>query len=247
MITDHDLIIIPTFNERENILPLLESIHVQYPQVRVLIVDDHSPDGTADIIEKKDSFKEFLHVMRRTGKRGLGLSYVDGYRYALNAGYNRAAQMDADFSHDPSYLESMFQAAEQADVVLGSRYCQGGGVKDWPYHRYLLSRFANRYVALITGLRVLDATSGFRVYTQSALKKLPLGNIVSNGYAFQVEMTFLSLKAGLSLKEVPIVFRDRTKGQSKISRKVLIESMLIPWKLRFGKTPDAVSIAIKKE
>ena len=245
MITDQDLIIIPTFNERENIQPLLESIHVQYPLVHVLIVDDHSPDGTADLIEKNESFKKFIHVMRRTGKRGLGLSYVDGYLYALNEGYNRAAQMDADFSHDPSYLESMFHAAEEADVVLGSRYCPGGGVKDWPYHRYLLSRFANRYVALITGLKILDATSGFRVYTRSALKKIALGNIASNGYAFQVEMTYLSTKAGLTLKEVPIVFRDRTKGQSKISRKVLIESMLIPWKLRFGKTHPEASKPVK--
>jgi dolichol-phosphate mannosyltransferase len=229
------LVIVPTYNECENIGPLLEKIFEAAPQVDVLVVDDNSPDGTADLADKEFRGDSRFNVLRRTGPRGLGRSYVDGYGWALAAGYARVVQMDADFSHDPGYIPALIEAAEAADVVIGSRYCQGGGVRDWPQRRVLLSRFANRYVAAITGLKVTDATAGFRCYTRRALERIGILDIVSSGYAFQVEMTHRARAAGLRIVESPIIFTDRTRGQSKISRTVLLESAVMPWKLRLGR------------
>ncbi len=172
--------------------------------------------------------------MRRTGLRGLGRSYVDGYRFALAGNYARVIQMDADFSHDPKYLPDMVAASAGADVVMGSRYCEGGGVRDWPRSRLIMSRFANKYVSVITGVKIKDATAGFRCYTRRALERINIDEIVSNGYAFQVEMTYRAELAGLRVVEIPIIFTDRTLGQSKISRSVLIESAILPIRLRFS-------------
>lgn len=235
MTPDRTLVIVPTYNERENIVPLVDQIFTTSPDVDVLLVDDNSPDGTAAFAEERFRNNSRFNVLRRTGPRGLGRSYVDGYQWALAAGYARVVQMDADFSHDPAYIPDLIKAAQAADVVIGSRYCFGGGVRDWPARRILLSRFANRYVGAVTGLRVLDATAGFRCYTRRALERIGIHEIVSNGYAFQVEMTHRARYNGLRIVETPIVFTDRTRGHSKISRTVLLESMIIPWKLRFSR------------
>src|SRR5579862_4059525 len=184
------LVIIPTFNERENLPEMVRQGMAAAPDADVLIVDDASPDGTADLADELFGDNSRFHLLRRTGERGLGLSYVEGFTWALSRGYDRVVQMDADFSHSPVYVPDLITASERADVAFGSRYCPGGGVRDWPMHRRALSRFANRYVALITGLPIHDATSGFRCYTRRALEAMSIGSVVSNGYAFQVEMTY---------------------------------------------------------
>jgi dolichol-phosphate mannosyltransferase len=231
---DRTLIIVPTYNERENLPILAEQIRTSIPDAHLLIVDDNSPDGTADLADSLFSDWDGASVLRRTGRRGLGRSYVDGYGHALRSGYARVVQMDADLSHDPAYVPELIDASATADVILGSRYCEGGGVRDWPAHRYWLSRFANRYVAVVTGLPIKDSTSGFRCYTRRALEKIAIDRIESNGYAFQVEMTYRASEAGLKIAESPILFTDRLQGKSKISRTVLIESVIMPWRLRFA-------------
>jgi dolichol-phosphate mannosyltransferase len=227
--------IIPTYNERENAVRIIERVIEAVPTGHLLLVDDDSPDGTADVVSEHFAGNERVHVVRRTGLRGLGRSYVDGYLWAMERGYDRVAQMDADFSHDPGYLPTLLEASLSADVVLGSRYCTGGGVRNWPVRRKLLSRFANRYVAAVTGTPVHDATSGFRVHSRKALESIGVERIVSNGYAFQVEMTYRAQMSGLRVVERPIVFVDRTEGKSKMSGGVIWESVLMPWKLRFGR------------
>lgn len=238
MPADRTVVIIPTYNERENITEIVPRVFEAAPEVHFLLVDDNSPDATAELAEERFGANPAFHILRRTGLRGLGRSYVDGYLWALDQGFARIVQMDADFSHDPCYIPDLLAASETADVVIGSRYCAGGGVRDWPVRRQLLSRFANRYVAFITGLPVRDATSGFRCYTRRALECIGVAQVVSNGYAFQVEMTYRARRAGLKITEVPIVFTDRTLGKSKMSGNVIAESVLMPWRLRFGGTRE---------
>ena len=232
MKSENTLVIVPTYNEIDNIPTILPLILQSLPTCHVMIVDDNSPDGTADYVEKNYADNDRVHVMRRTGLRGLGRSYVDGYRYALAAGYARIIQMDADMSHDPKYLPDLVTASQNADVVMGSRYCPGGGVKDWPKSRLLMSRFANKYVGLVTGVKIKDATAGFRCYNRRSLERINIDEIVSNGYAFQVEMTYRAELANLRIVETPITFTDRTHGKSKISRSVLLESAILPVQLR---------------
>ena len=232
MNTDRTLIIVPTYNESQNLPELYRRIREAAPEAHLLIVDDGSPDSTADVAESLFADSNVGFVMRRTGPRGLGLSYVDGYGWALANGYARVVQMDADLSHDPSYIPALVEASESSDVVVGSRYIPAGGVEDWPFHRLLLSKFANVYVSAITGLPVKDSTSGFRCYTRRALESMRVHEVRSNGYAFQVEMTARASEAGLKIVESPIVFTDRLHGKSKISRKVLLESMIMPWRMR---------------
>ncbi len=234
MNSDRTLIVIPTYNERDNLPVLLDRIAEYAPDAHLLIVDDGSPDGTADLADKLFAGRPGWSVLRRTGARGLGRSYVDGYGQAIASGYARVVQMDADLSHDPRYIPDLVRAAEGADLVVGSRYCPGGGVEDWPWRRHALSKFANAYVAAVTGLPVRDSTSGFRCYTRRALERIHVETIESNGYAFQVEMTHRAHQARLTIVECPIVFVDRTLGKSKISRKVILESVIMPWRLRFG-------------
>ena len=237
MNTDRTLIIVPTYNERENVSQLVRQILLHAPDADVLIVDDNSPDGTADFAEHLFASEPRFSVLRRRGLRGLGRSYVDGYRYALEKGYARLMQMDADFSHDPASIPDLVRASRAgADVVIGSRYCPGGGIRNWPARRRFLSRFANRYVCAITGLKVGDTTSGFRCYSQRALRHVLEGLIVAEGYAFLVEATYRTHLGGLRIVEVPITFTDRREGKSKISRKVIFESVLMPWRLRFPRT-----------
>ena len=230
---ERTLVIVPTYNERENVPKLIQQIFCIVPEVDVLLIDDNSPDATANCAEELFGSDPRFSIMRRVGPRGLGRSYAEGYLYALNRGYTLMVQMDADFSHDPKSIPDLIKASDTAEVVVGSRYCTGGRVRNWPRRRRFLSRFANYYVALITGLKVQDATSGFRCFSRRALETILDQPVLSEGYAFQVETLYRAYKAELSIVEVPITFADRQRGKSKISRRVIFESMLMPWRLRF--------------
>ena len=238
----HILVIVPTYNERDNVTELVRRIFAFLPKAHVLLVDDNSPDGTADLAAETFGQDPRFRLLRRSGPRGLGRSYVDGYRYAREHGYAKVIQMDADFSHDPAALPSLVRACETANVVVGSRYCAGGGIGNWPLRRRMLSRFANLYVSVITGLSVRDATSGFRCYSRYAVELLLDGGIMAEGYAFQVEAAYRVRQAGLSVVEVPITFVDRRDGKSKISRAVILESMIMPWRLRFARHTAPVDL-----
>jgi len=242
MKTDRTLIVVPTYNERENVARLVAELLGVEPDADVCLLDDDSPDGTAAHASELFGTEPRFSVLRREGPRGYGRSLVDGYRRALAGGYARLVQLDADFSHDPRRVPALIEASRAADVVIGSRYCEGGGVENWPLRRRALSRFANAYVGRITGLRVRDTTSGFRCYTRRALACLLEGSIAGEGYAFLVEATYRAHSAGLRVAEVPITFTDRREGQSKMSRKVILESVLMPWRLRLaGRKGEAAS------
>jgi dolichol-phosphate mannosyltransferase len=227
------LVVVPTYNEREN-LPTLVAGVLAHPGFRLLVVDDGSPDGTGHLADELAAANPGrVEVMHRTGPRGLGRSYVDGLRHALAANnVDLICQMDADLSHDPSYLPALAAAAETSDLVIGSRYVNGISVVNWPLHRIMLSAFANRYIRFVTRLRASDCTSGFRCWRREALSRLPLDAMVSDGYAFLVEMLVEAAAHGCRIGEVPIIFVERRQGQSKLSTGVLVESLLTPWRLK---------------
>lgn len=235
MDADRTLIVVPTYNERENLAALIPQLLNVAPTADVMLIDDNSPDQTADQAEQLFAVHPRFSVLRRTSDRGYGRSLLEGYRAAMDRGYARLVQLDADFSHDPVIVPQLIKGTVRADVVIGSRYCAGGGVANWPLRRRLLSRFANQYVRTITGLTVRDNTSGFRCYTRRALQVLLEMPTAAEGYAFLVETTFRAQRAGLKIAEVPITFTDRREGQSKMSRKIIFESVLRPWRLRFGR------------
>ncbi len=242
------IIIVPTYNEVENVEELMARIAAAAPEVHLLIADDNSPDGTADTAERLAAQRyPNYRVYRRNGKRGLGRAYVDSFCKVLREGYDRIVQMDADLSHDPKYLPAMLAAAENADLVIGSRYCAGGGVENWPRRRVLLSRYANVYVRAITGVPTGDATAGFRCWSRRALEAVQVESIQSEGYSFQVEMVYRAYKAGLRIVEVPIVFTDRRFGQSKMSGHVIVESLKMPWRLRFRGTGAAAAASPRRD
>jgi len=225
------LVLLPTYNERDNLRPLVAAL-MAIAGLKVLIVDDNSPDGTADHAEALAAASDGrVSVMRRAGPRGFGRSYIDGMAAALRTDATHICQMDADFSHDPAALPQLFTAATAADLVIGSRYVPGGELRNWPAHRLVLSRFANWYIRAITRLPVHDCTSGFRCWTRGLLARLPLDRIVSNGYAFQLEMAWEAHAAGGRIVEVPITFIERREGQSKMSGRVIAESVVLPWRL----------------
>jgi len=225
------LVLVPTYNERDNLRPLIAAL-MAIDGLQVLIVDDNSPDGTADEAESIGAASHGrVSVMRRPGARGLGRSYIDGIAAALRTDATHVCQMDADFSHDPAALPQLLTAAAAADLVIGSRYIPGGRLSNWPAHRLVLSRFANWYVRAITRLPVHDCTSGFRCWTRGLLARLPLDRIVSDGYAFQVEMAWEAHAAGGRIVEVPIAFVERREGVSKMSGRVIAESVVLPWRL----------------
>lgn len=239
------LVLLPTYNERENLPVVLRAI-LAYPDVSVLVIDDGSPDGTGKLADEwAEAHPGRVRVMHRTGKKGLGRSYVDGMKAAVQMDVDLVCQMDADLSHDPKYLPDLFAAATRADVVLGSRYLQGVSVVNWPLRRLMLSMFANAYVRTVTGMGVRDCTAGFRCWRRDALERLPLDAVVSDGYSFQVEMLFLALRRGCTVEEVPIIFVERRQGASKMSKRVLAESMITPWRLilRGGRVRAAASRA----
>ena len=231
------LVVVPTYNERDNLPVLVERV-LSLDGFRMLVVDDGSPDGTGQIADAlAQKYHGRLEVMHRTGVRGLGRSYVDGLQLALSKdGVDLICQMDADLSHNPDYLPALAAAAASHDVVIGSRYLNGVSVVNWPLHRIVLSAFANKYIRTVTRLTPRDCTSGFRCWRRESLARLPLGGMVSDGYAFLVEMLFEAARRGCRIGEEPIIFVERRQGQSKVSTKVLLESLVIPWRLVFRRS-----------
>lgn len=231
--TPQTLVLVPTYNEREN-LPVLVRAVMEHEGFRVMVVDDQSPDGTGEVAEAlAREFPGRVEVLHRTGKKGLGRSYIEALLLARNRSEDFVCQMDADLSHDPRYLPQMVAAAMSGghDLVIGSRYLQGVSVVNWPLHRLILSTFANRYIRSVTRLPVADCTSGFRCWRRAALSRVPLERIVSDGYAFLVEMLYEAHQHGCSVGEVPIIFVERRLGQSKMSGGVILESAYMPWRV----------------
>lgn len=228
------IVIIPTYNEKENIEKIIRKVFSLTVPFHILIIDDGSPDGTADIIKYlQQEFPDQLLLMERVGKQGLGTAYIAGFKYALAKEYTYIFEMDADFSHNPEDLPRLFRACQEgADVAIGSRYTKGGKVKNWPANRIFISYGASVYTRAITWMPVKDCTAGFVCYHRKVLETIPLDKVQFVGYAFQIEMKYRAWKAGFKLKEVPITFVDRTEGQSKMSKNIVREAIFGVWKMR---------------
>lgn len=231
------LVIIPTYNERDNLEELLAQVYRAVADMHVLIVDDNSPDGTANLVEElmAGRYSGQLFLFKRPGKLGLGTAYIAGFKWALQRSYQYIFEMDADFSHNPKYLADFLTTIETCDVVLGSRYIPGGGVTNWGLIRRFISKGGSLYSRMILGLPFRDLTGGFKCFRREVLETLDLEGIKSNGYSFQIEMTYRAYLKGFRIKEVPIVFEERAAGKSKMSRKIFAEALLMIWKLRFAK------------
>lgn len=228
------VVIVPTYNESDNLGKLVERVLAQDPRLDVLVVDDGSPDGTGEIADRLAAGSSRVNAIHRAGKMGLGTAYIAGFRWALERDYDYIFEMDADFSHDPRKLPEFLEAIKNADLVLGSRYQHGQvNVVNWPMSRLFLSYSANIYARAITGTPVFDATGGFKCFRRKVLESIDLGAIQSNGYAFQIEMTFRAWKRGFRVLEIPIVFVDRTEGQSKMSKQIVREAVWMVWRLRW--------------
>ena len=227
------VIIVPTYNEKENLENIIEAIHNVVPHVHILVVDDGSPDGTGDIADRLSAADDRIHVKHRTGKLGLGTAYIAGFRWALERDYERIFEMDADFSHDPKYLHAMLAATETHDLAVGSRYVKGGGTQNWGLGRRILSRGGGIYARTILGVAIQDLTAGFICYRRETLQALDLDGVTSTGYVFQIELKYRVHLLGLSIKEVPIVFPDRVAGESKMSPDIAREALTQVWKLRW--------------
>ncbi len=226
------LVIIPTYNERVNLPLIVPQVLVQDPRLEVLVVDDNSPDGTGRLADELASADMRVHVLHRQAKEGLGRAYLAGFAWAVAEGYDYILEMDADFSHDPKYLPALLAAAQDADLVLGSRYKTGVNVINWPMSRLLLSYGANLYARWVTGLPLTDSTGGFKCFRRRVLEAIDLGRVKSNGYAFQIEMSFRAWRKGFRIAEVPIVFTDRVEGSSKMSKRIVREAIWMVWWLR---------------
>jgi dolichol-phosphate mannosyltransferase len=231
-VSERILVIIPTYNERNNVSLIVPAALEQDPRLHVLVVDDSSPDGTGELADELAAADPRVHVLHRSAKEGLGRAYIAGFRWALEHGYDLVCEMDADFSHDPKFLPELLRAAGQADLVIGSRYKQGVNVINWPISRLLLSLGANEYARRITGLPLTDSTGGFKCFRRAVLEAIDLDAVRSNGYAFQIEMSFRAWKKGFRLTEIPIVFTDRVEGQSKMSKRIVREAIWMVWWLR---------------
>jgi dolichol-phosphate mannosyltransferase len=227
------VVIIPTYDERDNVRPIAEAVLKQVPETAILFVDDSSPDGTGGLIDEMRRQDRRIHAIHKEGKSGLGRAYITGFKWAIERGYDLIFEMDADFSHDPGELPNFIRAAESADLVLGSRYVNGIRITNWPLSRLLLSKGAATYVRLITGMPVTDPTGGFKCYRREVLEAINLDVIVSNGYSFQVEMTHTAWMKGFRVAEIPITFVDRRAGYSKMSRAIFKEALWLVWKLAF--------------
>lgn len=227
------IVVIPTYNERDNIENIVEEVLKVDSNINALVVDDNSPDGTADAVKKMQRNNERVHLIVRAGKMGLGTAYCDGFAYALDRGFEAIMEMDADFSHDPNEIPNFLEALKTNDLVIGSRYVNGVNVVNWPLSRLILSYGANIYTQIITGMPIKDATGGFKCFRADALRKIDLKSIRSNGYGFQIEMNYRMRKLGARIKEIPIVFIDRRSGVSKMSKKIILEAVFLVWKLRF--------------
>ncbi|CAA9300141.1 MAG: Undecaprenyl-phosphate mannosyltransferase [uncultured Gemmatimonadaceae bacterium] len=228
------VVIVPTYNERANVERLLEGVLAQDRRIDVLVVDDASPDGTGAVVDAVVAREPRVHALHRAGKLGLGTAYLDGFRWALARGYDAIFEMDADFSHDPNHLPTFLNAIDDSDVVLGSRYRHGKvTVVNWPIARLILSYGANIYARRVTGLPLFDATGGYKCFRREVLESIDLNSVRSNGYAFQIEMSFRAWKNGFRIREIPIVFHDRTEGESKMSRRIIREAIWMVWRLRW--------------
>jgi dolichol-phosphate mannosyltransferase len=226
------LVIIPTYNELENIQNIIPEILRQDDRLEVLVVDDNSPDGTADVVKRMMAENPRIHILEREKKMGLGTAYVAGFRYAIGEDFDFVFEMDADFSHDPNVLPKFLEAIQDYDLVLGSRYIEGVNVVNWPMKRLLLSYFANQYSRIVTGLPVRDATGGFKCFRLEVLKAIDLDRVHSNGYSFQIEMSFKAWKKGFRVHEIPIIFMDRRVGVSKMNKQIVREAVTMVWRLR---------------
>jgi len=243
------LVIIPTYNEKENIEKILRVVFNLDKTFDVLVVEDNSPDGTADIVKSlMDEFKDRLFIMERKGKLGLGTAYIDGFKWALDRGYNYVTEMDADFSHNPKDLVRLYEAIKgtAADVAVGSRYIKGVNVVNWPMGRVLMSYYASKYVRIVTGMDIMDTTAGFVCWSKKVLETIDLDKVRFVGYAFQIEMKYTAVKLGFNIVEVPIIFTDRTEGESKMNKSIFREAILGVIQLRirgmFGKIHPVKSI-----
>jgi len=225
------LVIVPTYNERENLPAMVERLSKLPARVDMLVVDDNSPDGTGQLAEELAVKNPFLHALHRSEKNGLGRAYCAGFAWALRRGYELIMEMDGDFSHNPDDIPRFIEAASQADLVLGSRYCNGIRVINWPMKRLLLSTSAARYVRWITGMPFTDPTGGFKCFRRHTLAAIDLDGVRSNGYSFQIEMTHKIWRQGMKVVEIPIVFTDRFLGDSKMSRKIVWEALVMVWRL----------------
>lgn len=226
------LVIIPTYNESDNVEQMLATLNRLYPELSVLIIEDGSPDGTAAIVKRFQANHPNVHMIERQGKLGLGTAYITGFKWALEKGYEFVFEMDCDFSHDPKDVAALLNAAQNCDLAIGSRYIGGIRILNWPMKRLLLSYFASIYTQIITGMKIQDATGGFKCFRASTLRQIDLNKIFSNGYSFQIELNYKTWKKGLKLQEVPITFSERREGQSKMSRKIIWEAVWAVWRLR---------------
>ena len=229
---DRAVVVVPTYNEAANLPLIIPQILAQDPRLDVLVVDDNSPDGTGRIADEMSAADGRVHVLHRPGKGGLGKAYIAGFRWALDRGYDLIFEMDADFSHDPKFLGEFLRAVEDADLVIGSRYKTGVNVINWPISRLLLSLGANQYARCITGMPVMDSTGGFKCFRRRVLEAIEFDRVRSNGYAFQIEMSFRAWQKGFRLVEIPIVFTDRVEGQSKMNKRIVREAIWMVWWLR---------------
>jgi dolichol-phosphate mannosyltransferase len=231
---ERGLVIVPTYNERENVARIIEATLAQDPRLSVLIVDDGSPDGTGAIVDALAISNDRVHALHREKKLGLGTAYLAGFKWALARDYAYVFEMDADFSHDPGHLPEFLRAIQDADIVLGSRYRNGKvTVVNWPMTRLILSYAANIYARTVTGLQLFDATGGFKCFRRIVLETIDLDDVRSNGYAFQIEVSFRAWKKGFRIAEIPIVFTDRTEGESKMSKRIVREAIWMVWRLRW--------------
>ena len=237
------LVIIPTYDERDNVGPISSAVLAQVPEAHVLFVDDNSPDGTGRIIDALCETDPRIHVLHQAGKNGLGRAYINGFKWGLAQGYAYLMEMDADFSHDPHELPNFQRRIQEADLVLGSRYLHGIRITNWPLRRLFLSKGAATYVRLVTGLPVTDPTGGFKCFRREVLESIGLDGILSNGYAFQIEMNYKAWMLGFRIAEIPITFDDRRAGYSKMSSTIVREAWRIVWRLavpnRFRRRPTA--------
>ncbi|HEY6952387.1 MAG TPA: polyprenol monophosphomannose synthase [Bacteroidota bacterium] len=238
MANERALVVIPTYNEAENIPKLIPAILDQDPILEVLVVDDNSPDGTASLVRTLQKDNSRIHLLERPAKLGLGTAYVAGFRYALRDNFDYIIEMDADFSHDPKALKILLKSISDHDLVIGSRYISGVNVVNWPLRRLILSYSANIYTRMITGMPVKDATGGFKCYRRKVLESIDLDSLKSNGYAFQIETNFLAWRKGFRICEVPIIFVDRLVGVSKMSKHIIYEAAWMVWKLKLKSLLD---------
>ena len=228
------LVIVPTYNERDNVIRLVDAVLSQDARIEVLVVDDGSPDGTGELVDERAAVDSRVHALHRPSKMGLGTAYLAGFQWALERDYELVFEMDADFSHDPSHLPQFLESALDADLVLGSRYRDGKvTVVNWPITRLILSYSANIYARFVTGLPLFDATGGFKCFHRRVLAAIDLDDVRSNGYAFQIEMTYRAMRKGFKPVEIPIVFADRTEGESKMSGHIVREAVFMVWRLRW--------------